>query len=142
MASGLVLKMRIVIALSRRKDTYHTARQRPAIRMRPIKRQAEAYSATVACVTPTYVGLNQRFRCSLRETFGSESEHARGKAGKLGAAYEFMRVWLDHEHFVPVDFGHAGDRTGTVHIRVGFVDDDAAGAFEREFSGWELGSVE
>ena len=28
----------------------------------------------------------------------------RVKAGKLAHTYEHMRVWLDHEHCVPVDF--------------------------------------
>ena len=64
------------------------------------------------------------------------------EAGKLVGAYERMRVWLDHEHYVPVDFDQAGDRTGTVHIRVSFVDDHAARAFEREFSGSALESAE
>jgi hypothetical protein len=64
------------------------------------------------------------------------------EAGKLADAYEHMRVWLDHEHCVPVDFDQAGDRTGTVHIRVSFVDDHTARAFERAFRGTELESAE
>jgi hypothetical protein len=64
------------------------------------------------------------------------------EAGKLADAYEHMRVWLDHEHYVPMDFDQAGDHTGTVHIRVSFVDDHAARAFEREFSGSALESAE
>ena len=52
-----------------------------------------------------------------------------------------MRVWFDHEHCVPVDFDRAADRTGTVHIRVSFVDDNAARAFERSVETAATGHV-
>ena len=55
------------------------------------------------------------------------------EAGKLANTYEHMRVWLDHEHCVPLDFDQSGDDTGAVHIRVSFVDDTLADAFQREF---------
>jgi hypothetical protein len=56
-------------------------------------------------------------------------------AGKLADAYEQMRRWLDHERCAPLDFDQTADRAGTVYIRVSFVDDDLAEAFEREFAG-------
>jgi hypothetical protein len=56
-------------------------------------------------------------------------------AGELADTYEQMRVWLDHEHCVPVDFDQTGDRTGTVHIRVSFEDNEVAEAFQQEFAG-------
>ena len=62
----------------------------------------------------------------------------RVKAGKLAHTYEHMRVWLDHEHCVPVDFDQTGGRSGTVHIRVSFQDDELAEAFQREFVGPEV----
>jgi len=57
------------------------------------------------------------------------------EAGKLANTYEHMRVWLDHEHCVPLDFDQSGDDTGAVNIRVSFVDHDAADAFQHEFGG-------
>ena len=56
------------------------------------------------------------------------------KAGELADTYEQMRVWLDRKRYAPLDFDQTGDRTGTVHIRVSFVKDELAEAFEREFS--------
>lgn len=58
-------------------------------------------------------------------------------ANELAGTYEHMRVWLDHEDCVPVDFDQTGDHTGNVHIRVSFEDDELADAFEREFTGCE-----
>jgi hypothetical protein len=60
------------------------------------------------------------------------------KAGELADTYEHMRVWLDHEDCVPVDFDQTGDDRGAVHIRVSFVDDELADAFEREFSATQV----
>jgi hypothetical protein len=62
----------------------------------------------------------------------------RVKAGELAHTYEHMRVWLDHEHCVPVDFEQTGDRSGTIHIRVSFKKDELAEAFQREFVGSEV----
>jgi hypothetical protein len=59
-------------------------------------------------------------------------------AGELADTYEHMRVWLDHEHCVPVDFDQTGDSAGTVHIRVSFEDDGLAEAFRREFAGSDV----
>lgn len=56
------------------------------------------------------------------------------KPRELADTYEHMRVWLDHEHCVPVDFDQTGDMTGTVHIRVSFEKDELAEAFQREFA--------
>jgi len=54
-------------------------------------------------------------------------------ARQLADTYEHMRVWLDHEHCVPVDFDQTTDRTRTVHIRVSFREDELADDFQREF---------
>jgi len=59
----------------------------------------------------------------------------RVEAGKLANTYEHMRVWLDHEHCVPLDFDQSGDGAGAVHIRVSFIDDGLADAFQHEFGG-------
>jgi hypothetical protein len=59
----------------------------------------------------------------------------RVSARQLADTYEHMRVWLDHEQCAPVDFDQTGDRTGTVHIRVSFDDDEVAEAFQQEFAG-------
>ena len=40
------------------------------------------------------------------------------EAGKLANTYEHMRVWLDHEHCVPLDFDQSGDDTGATHSRL------------------------
>ena len=55
------------------------------------------------------------------------------QAWELAGTYEHMRVWLDHEHCVPVDFDQTGDGAGMVHIRVSFEKDELAEAFQREF---------
>jgi len=60
------------------------------------------------------------------------------KAGELAGTYEHMRVWLDHEHCVPVDFDQTGDGSGAVHMRLSFEDDGLAEAFQREFGGSEF----
>ena len=62
----------------------------------------------------------------------------RVKAGKLAGTYEHMRMWLDHEECVPLDFNQTGDGSGTVHIRVSFADDKLAEAFQQEFAGSEV----
>jgi hypothetical protein len=59
------------------------------------------------------------------------------KPRELADTYEHMRIWLDHEHCVPVDFDQTGDRTGIVHIRVSFEKDKLAEAFQREFAVWQ-----
>lgn len=59
-------------------------------------------------------------------------------AGELADTYKHMRVWLDHEDCVPMDFDQTGDGRGGVDIRVSFVDDELADAFEREFSATQV----
>jgi hypothetical protein len=46
-----------------------------------------------------------------------------------------MRVWLDHNEYVPVSFDHGTERPDLVMIRVEFDDDDAATAFRAAFRG-------
>ena len=60
------------------------------------------------------------------------------KAGELAGTYEHMRVWLDHENCVPVDFDQTGDGSGAVNMRLSFEDDRLAEAFRREFVGSEF----
>jgi hypothetical protein len=62
----------------------------------------------------------------------------RVKPRELADTYEHMRIWLDHEECVPLDFDQTGDGSGAVHIRVSFVDDKLAEAFQQEFAGSEV----
>ena len=56
-------------------------------------------------------------------------------AAELADTFEHMRIWLDHQGCVPVDFGQFSDEPGTVMIHVVFESDDLADAFQREFIG-------
>ena len=56
-------------------------------------------------------------------------------AADLADTFEHMRVWLDHEDCIPVNFDQIGDQHGTIIIHVEFENDDLADAFQREFIG-------
>ena len=56
-------------------------------------------------------------------------------AADLADTFEHMRIWLDHEDCVPVNFDQVGDVSGTIVLRVEFENDDLADAFQREFIG-------
>jgi len=50
----------------------------------------------------------------------------------LAKAMTEVRVWLDHNSYVPVSFDIKRERGGIL-VRVVFADDHMADAFEREF---------
>jgi hypothetical protein len=56
-------------------------------------------------------------------------------AAELADTFAHMRIWLDHQDCVPVDFGQLSNETGTIIIHVEFENDDLADAFQREFIG-------
>jgi hypothetical protein len=56
-------------------------------------------------------------------------------AADLADTFEHMRIWLDHEDCIPVNFDQIGDQNGTIIIHVEFENDDLADAFQREFIG-------
>jgi hypothetical protein len=45
-----------------------------------------------------------------------------------------LRIWLDHNDCVPLNFDIRRLSTGAIRIRVEFADDALAEAFEREFA--------
>jgi hypothetical protein len=53
----------------------------------------------------------------------------------LAGTFEHMRIWLDHEDCIPVNFDQIGDQNGTIIIHVDFEDDELADAFHSEFIG-------
>ena len=54
-------------------------------------------------------------------------------ASELADTFEHMRIWLDHQRCVPVDFGQLSNETGTITVHVEFENDELADAFQREF---------
>jgi hypothetical protein len=54
-------------------------------------------------------------------------------SAELADTFDHMRMWLDHEDCVPVNFDQVGDVSGTIVLRVEFENDDLADAFQREF---------
>ena len=44
-----------------------------------------------------------------------------------------LRIWLDHNHCAPLDFEITKMPNGGVRVRVEFVEDEKAEAFERGF---------
>ena len=53
---------------------------------------------------------------------------------KLSDAMNELRVWLDHNNYVPVSFDISKEREQRVLVRVVFAEDDIADAFQREFA--------
>jgi hypothetical protein len=53
---------------------------------------------------------------------------------KLSDAMSELRVWLDHNNYVPVSFDISKEREQRVLVRVVFAEDDIADAFQREFA--------
>jgi hypothetical protein len=80
-----------------------------------------------------YQSARSRSKRDWEDTMRAIDLHV--NARELANTYGHMRVWLDRNDCAPVDFDETGDRTGTVHIRVCFEDDDLADAFQREFVG-------
>ena len=52
---------------------------------------------------------------------------------RLADAMTELRVWLDHNNYVPVSFDIRRQRRGVL-IRIVFAEDDAAEQFERRFA--------
>jgi len=52
---------------------------------------------------------------------------------KLVDAMTELRVWLDHNNYVPVSFDICKERQQSVLVRVVFAEDHMADAFQREF---------
>jgi hypothetical protein len=59
-------------------------------------------------------------------------------AAALADTYEHMRIWLDHQGCIPVDFDQLSSETGTITIHVEFENEVLADAFQREFVGSKL----
>jgi hypothetical protein len=53
---------------------------------------------------------------------------------KLVDAITELRVWLDHNNYVPVSFEICKERHHRVIVRVVFAEDHIANAFKREFA--------
>jgi len=52
---------------------------------------------------------------------------------RLADAMTELRVWLDHNNYLPVSFDIRRQRRGVL-IRIVFAEDDAAEQFERRFA--------
>jgi len=53
---------------------------------------------------------------------------------KLADAMTELRLWLDHNNYVPVSFDICKERHHRVLVRVVFAEDHIANAFKREFA--------
>jgi len=51
----------------------------------------------------------------------------------MGKAMIELRIWLDHNRCVPIDFEIARIDRGMLWVRIEFADDGHAKAFESEF---------
>lgn len=56
------------------------------------------------------------------------------KGWKIADAMAELRIWLDHNDCVPLNFEITKPPTGGLHVSVEFSDDAMAEAFKREFA--------